>query len=75
VAIVYVKALSDVLADEHRYPHLKRVGFEVILPQQLFFEWTSEVDVARESRHKEEIARAMRVLEEKGVLQLRWTQK
>jgi hypothetical protein len=74
VAIVHARALSDVLANEQRYPHLKRVRLEVI-PQHLFFEWTSEEDVAGEGRHKEEIARAVQALDEKGILQLRWTQK
>jgi hypothetical protein len=55
-------------------PLLLALRLEVI-PQHLFFEWMEEEDVARESRHKEEIARAVQALDEKGILQLRWTQQ
>jgi hypothetical protein len=69
----YARGLSDVLANKHCYLNLKQVRFAVI-PQCTNFEWMPE-DFATEERYKEEMARAMRGLEEKGIVQLQWTQK
>jgi hypothetical protein len=72
IAATYAGILSDILTDEHHYPNLKQVRFAVI-PEDPRCEWTTtQEELARESRHKEETARAMRALEEKGILLLQW---
>jgi hypothetical protein len=72
VAATYAGTLSDILADEHHYPNLKEVRFALIPDVPRFESTTTQEELATERRHKEEISRAMRALEEKGVLQLQW---